>query len=429
MVKVLILAYDFPPYISIGAQRPYSWYKYFPDSNFYPVIVTRHWDEDLDDPNYYLRSSSKREIQVEASEHGKIIKVPYTASVRDRLVLKFGMNRFSLLRKMLSLVESILKFLSFRFDNTKPIYDAADNVLRSEKVDWIIATGEPFILFRYAKLLSSKYKIPWLADYRDCWSTDNSDFAQPLMNRIVFHLFYQRFEKNIVNSASLITTAAPGYRASLQTLFPDKDIKVLFNGYDNETLDSLSAGEQRKDVFEIAYAGTIYHNQNLEMFLEGFRQFIQEHNDARVHLAFYGLDFYPEQKERLLSFDESLNQYFSTSPKMPYREILIKLQKAHLLLLLSKKHWNKLAGKIFDYLALNRKVLLVENDHAILASILDECHGGEKFDSARDVKKCLKKYYAEFLKNSQLQHRSDHFKKYSRRHQSKRLTDWIRSFT
>ena len=28
MKKLLILAYDFPPYISVGVLRPYLWYKY-----------------------------------------------------------------------------------------------------------------------------------------------------------------------------------------------------------------------------------------------------------------------------------------------------------------------------------------------------------------------------------------------------------------
>jgi len=26
--KVLILAYDFPPYVSVGGMRPYNWYRY-----------------------------------------------------------------------------------------------------------------------------------------------------------------------------------------------------------------------------------------------------------------------------------------------------------------------------------------------------------------------------------------------------------------
>ena len=29
MIKVLILAYDFPPYVSVRGLRPFSWHKYF----------------------------------------------------------------------------------------------------------------------------------------------------------------------------------------------------------------------------------------------------------------------------------------------------------------------------------------------------------------------------------------------------------------
>ncbi len=28
MKKLLILAYDFPPYVSVGGLRPYAWYRY-----------------------------------------------------------------------------------------------------------------------------------------------------------------------------------------------------------------------------------------------------------------------------------------------------------------------------------------------------------------------------------------------------------------
>lgn len=44
MKKVLILAYDFPPYVSVGGLRPYSWYKYFKEFGLYPIVVTRQWE-------------------------------------------------------------------------------------------------------------------------------------------------------------------------------------------------------------------------------------------------------------------------------------------------------------------------------------------------------------------------------------------------
>ncbi len=59
MTKVLIFAYDFPPYNSIGAQRPDSWWQYLPEFGYHPVIVTRHWDREIKDGIDYIRPSRK----------------------------------------------------------------------------------------------------------------------------------------------------------------------------------------------------------------------------------------------------------------------------------------------------------------------------------------------------------------------------------
>ena len=44
--KILILCNDFPPVNSIGADRPYSWYKYFHEFNLYPIVITKNWQNE-----------------------------------------------------------------------------------------------------------------------------------------------------------------------------------------------------------------------------------------------------------------------------------------------------------------------------------------------------------------------------------------------
>ena len=44
MKKVLILAYDFPPYVSVGGLRPHAWYKYLKEFGVEPIVVTRQWE-------------------------------------------------------------------------------------------------------------------------------------------------------------------------------------------------------------------------------------------------------------------------------------------------------------------------------------------------------------------------------------------------
>ena len=59
----------------------------------------------------------------------------------------------------------------------KELYRAARAYLRHDRVDAIVATGEPFVLFNYATRLSSEFGVPWIADFRDPWSHDSLSAA------------------------------------------------------------------------------------------------------------------------------------------------------------------------------------------------------------------------------------------------------------
>jgi hypothetical protein len=45
MKKVLILSYYFPPSGFVGGERTYSWYKYLNEIAYYPIVITRQWDD------------------------------------------------------------------------------------------------------------------------------------------------------------------------------------------------------------------------------------------------------------------------------------------------------------------------------------------------------------------------------------------------
>lgn len=159
-----LLAYDFPPLNSIGAKRPWSWYRYPPEFGYHPVVVTRQWDE----------SAASKDVVVESDGRSTIIRVPYQPNLRDRMLARFGEQRFSLLRRMLTAYYSIAQYFTFMGDNRAGIYQAASEQLQKHPCHAIIATGEPFVLFRYAKKLGERFNIPWVADYRDGLDTNRA---------------------------------------------------------------------------------------------------------------------------------------------------------------------------------------------------------------------------------------------------------------
>jgi hypothetical protein len=63
MKKILILAYDFPPYVSVGGLRPYNWYRYLKEFGIEPIVVTRQWSNTHGNHlDYIAPSEDKNEV-------------------------------------------------------------------------------------------------------------------------------------------------------------------------------------------------------------------------------------------------------------------------------------------------------------------------------------------------------------------------------
>jgi glycosyltransferase involved in cell wall biosynthesis len=388
-LKVLILAYDFPPLISIGGQRPYSWYKYLPQSGIDVTIVTRHWSDKISSPSDYVKPTA-REVRRETDAASTIIRVPFSPNLRDRVLLKFGFEKFVRARKLLTYFYAYLEHLFFFFDSKSAIYREAKKAIEQNKPDIIIATGEPFILFKYGHFLAAKYDIPWIADYRDGWTSNQGNYESGNLKRLLDN-FYRNREKLYTSNARLIATASPTYAEALHKIHPDKEIKVVYNGFDGEFFQGLDKIHPPHEKFIISYAGTIYPHQNLEMFLDGLK--------GDMEVLFYGLNSQPAAQQRLFVYCPELRNFLKSEPRIEYSGLIKKLRSSHLLLLLSKKGADWLNAKIFDYMGVRRPVILVENDAGVLEKILTEMNAGKALNSPEEVASFLQTAYAAFKRN------------------------------
>ena len=419
-MKVLILAYDFPPLISIGGQRPYSWYNYLPGNGISVTVITRQWNSQISSALDYVKETPPAAV-IETNQSGtKVIRAGFIPNLRDRLLLRFGIEKLGPLRKLLSYFYSFAEHLFFSFDSKSSIYREAENEIKKNRPDVIIATGEPFILFKYGSTLAGRYNIPWIADYRDNWTGNQGNYAQGFLQRLL-NSFYRSREKKYIANALMITTAAPTYAASLKNRHPGKQVEVIYNGYDEAYFGGLEDIKPPADKFVITYGGTIYPHQNLEMFLDGLSDFITQNKIAKseIEVNFYGIDLQAEAKNRLLNYKTELDGYVIARQRIPYADLLKKMRASHVLLLLSRKGADWLNAKVFDYLAVKRKIFLIENDHSILESILKETNGGIGLNTKEEVASFLKSEYDHFkkgiIKDSEV---NEQALKYSRKNQA-----------
>ncbi len=442
MKKVLILAYDFPPYVSVGGLRPYAWYNYLKEFGVEPIVVTRQWANAHGNRLDYISAGTSKQSIVELSEHGTIIRSPYKPNFANRLLFKYGDHRYLLVRKSISAYYEFAQFL-LPIGPKIELYKAAKHYLKNNQVDAIIATGDPFVLFRYASKLSKAFNIPWIADYRDPWS--HNEEAQKTMIQKKWNTY---FEKKTVSTASHLQTVSTFIHFKINELIPNKSYSIVPNGYDLESIDKIKNIQVNKDELCISFVGTIYNWHPIESFLRGANQFVVEHPNAKIMFKFYGTNLTDELNRMVSEQFPNLKAHVFITPKMQNQELLEKLASDHVMILFN--YYSYMGTKIFDYLGIRRKIILCyENDpeaHSLKqkyyhvdesgseskqlqADLIKQTNSGIIVKDSQDLRQVLHDLYVEFQATGQIACDSHGVEQFSRKIQVERLAEIIKGFS
>lgn len=396
--KILILCVDFPPWPSVGAQRPASWCLYADPYEFDITVITRKWKDKMnEEADYFINPPS-------FPDEGKFgqAKVYYTdfkPNLRDRIILSKKSNLIiNIIQKVLTGFFYVAPYYISIFDNTRNIYYKAKEYLKNNPDTFmIVATGEPFITFRYAYLLSKKWGIPWCADYRDGWSSNYSVPYLPLLQRVLLKEFLKPLEIKMIKKASLVTTVTPALKQKLQyetgcTPF------VIFNGYFHEEINSINNQHYiLEEKFTIAYSGTLYPFQPLEEFIDFMENLCRENviKTDCLKIIFFGSDKY---KLRINDAFKNKNIDYFITKKLSKTEILKKLKQAHVLLLLASDKVDGSAAKVYEYIALRKPIFVFKNDNGTIRYLIDYTRSGFLYTDYDSAKKFFLDLYSSYVK-------------------------------
>ena len=439
MTKLLILAYDFPPYISVGGMRPYNWYRYLKEFGVEPIVITRQWENVHGNHLDYISEGSSDQAIIEETEFGIIIKAPYKPNLANRLMLKYGENKFRIIRKSISAFYEFAQFF-FAVGPKSSIYKTAKQYLKSNRVDAIIATGDPFVLFSYAAQLSKEFKTPWIADYRDPWSQNVN-----LKKYFILKKWNHYIEKKNVSSASYIRTVSKFVHSKIDKLIPNKPFSITPNGYDTMVIDKIKNIQQNKDELCMSFVGTIYNWHPIDSFLRIADKFLSQVPNAKIIFKFYGTNI-PDQLNQMLDVSyPNLKKHIVISPKIQNDVLLEKLAADNVMLLFND--YSIMGTKIFDYLGIRRKMILCyENDpeanllkqkyyaidesgsesKQLQADLITETNSGVIVKDSAHLLTVLEELYAEFQATGQIACDSHGVEQYSRKIQVERLAELIK---
>jgi glycosyltransferase involved in cell wall biosynthesis len=418
--KILILSYFFPPANFAGSYRVYSWAKYLHLFGIYPVIVTRRWNPNQSDLTDPVQNNTPA---IEKGDGYEVHYVPYRQSLRDKLHTRYGDRRYRFVRKCLSFFELIFQNFSYRAVPYHNLKDYASGYLRQQHdVCSIVVSGRPWQLFNFARLLSREHGIPWIADYRDEWTTHQWVNESTRLER-----FMKRFEKTseykwLQTSAGFITCS--DYLVERIGAFVQKKGIVVYNGFDEtETLPKKTTGS---DEIEILYNGTLYPTQKIEIFIEGFRQAIQQGCKAR--LIFAGLSSDPQQVERVKTAAGEHLSYVMISDRLPPAEFRQLLQRCDLFLMVDYSDKKGIySAKIFDYISGGKPIILCPSAHDVVEELVKETATGIICSTAEEACRLLLNFAEEKKRTLKIGFtpKADVIENYSRKKQTQKLAEAI----
>lgn len=353
--KVLILCYDFPPLNTAGSHRINGWKKHFNSYGVHPIIVTRKWDRVIKNAMDYDYNESG-EVEIEKTENHTLYRIPYKKTSFEKASFFFRKKKLFLFSKVLTFTSYFVKFLPHINIEKAFYFRSVYTIIKEQKPDLIIASGEPFILFKYAQIISKKTNVPYALDYRDGWSTD---FGKTKGLLKFISNIEARFEAKYLKGALFVTTAAQLLKEELLDKFKNEKVFIVENGSNLELINSIHSPSSEN--FELVYTGTIYPEHNIKSFFEAFEEFvISTHTHAVV--KFVGINYY--ENKFLDLFEFYANRYpknILILPKVPQEKAISLQKEAAVLLKFCSRPVTKgfYGAKLYEYASLNKPILTV----------------------------------------------------------------------
>jgi glycosyltransferase involved in cell wall biosynthesis len=281
----------------------------------------------------------------------------------------------------------------------RPAVNILSNYLSNHHVDVIISTGPPHSTHLIAQTLKKRFKLPWLADFRDPWT--NIDFYKDLKLTRWADKKHHRLEGNVLQQADAVTVISNTMAEDCSNLFA-RQYDVITNGFDPE--DIVSSEEIIPDEkFSIAHIGTLGPARNPLVLWRALRAMVTENPDFRRFLEIKLVGKVDLEVLQSIA-DHGLDDFVNKIPYLPHSEVVKCQKQSRVLLLVINNTPNAamiLTGKFFEYMAAGRPVLCIGPEKGDAAKILNETGTGllAGFTDVVTMRSHLETLFDNFLKN------------------------------
>jgi glycosyltransferase involved in cell wall biosynthesis len=426
-MRVLLIAFAYPPATLVGALRPAGLVKYLPKFGWFPIVITPRLDG-------FCRSEPdvvETDNQDLISEWKKKFHFNRDRPLHEQLGLPLASGpKATLLHTRV--LRGVKTFLTYPDEWKGWIPFALGGIAElacKHRVDAIISTAPPFASHMVAARAKRLLGCPWIADYRDLWNVDPVTL-QPATGIVA--AIRKRTELKVVREADAIVTVSNPWANRLRCEYPDHEVVCINNGFDEDEVPASPSS--LTSTFTMTHTGQLYRGRrDPSGILRAVQELIVEGVMSRedVRLRFYGP---VEQFLLALVRKFELDEVVEIHDPVPRQEALQLQRESQLLILLpwwSPEDSGVLTAKVYEYLASGRPILAVCGGHGAITELLQETRSGSHAVLPSEIKEALKDAYFDFKQYGYVRYRGNEeaVRKYTHREMARKFAQLLSSMT
>lgn len=235
---------------------------------------------------------------------------------------------------------------------------AALQLHRRQHFDVIYSTAPPFTGHLVAFFVKKFTGLPWVADFRDPWA--RAPWKAELMDGTIRGRAAEVLEAKFIRAADRVILntewAARDFTEFYGTDLAKKFV-VIPNGFDPEDFSNVPAAAKKVNKLVITHTGSLYRKRDPGRFFEALGALLVngQIKAEEIELRFVG-GIAPELY-RSFQHADALQRVLQVIPPVSHREALAFQAESDVLLILQPGTSVSIPGKIFEYIAMRKKIL------------------------------------------------------------------------
>lgn len=378
MKRVLVITYYWPPTGGGGVMRWLKFSKYLPAYGWEPVIFTpENPDPSIIDESLtgevpggleVIRLPIWEPYDIYRKLTGKKKTEKFKAGYIAEASAKGWKDRLSVFIRGNLMIPDPRKYW------IRPAVRHLTGYLKTSPVDAIVTTGPPHSMHLIGMKLKRATGIPWLADFRDPWT--HIDFYHRLRLTRWADRKHRRLEKQVLAEADEVVTVSWSWAHDFERIHPGT-ILVVTNGYDPQ--DFNLADPETDTDFSLTHIGSFNRDRNPLILWKvlGDKAKSDPLFRQKLKIRFVGQTdhaIHDSLKE------QGLEGCIEDHGFVDHKRSLELLGRSQVLLLPLNDAPNIagiIPGKLFEYLATGRPVLLIGPEDGDSARIIRETGAGK----------------------------------------------------